>query len=459
MGDLLVRLHKNIFTAPFARALGLPHPVTLARAAGGYVAAPLAGLQVRYGASGGHALDAILAALRDQGAEPLPLPLPEAGAPGAGPADIVVLDATGCRTVDAMRLLYGVFHPLMRRIAVNGRVLIVVCDPADPMICGDAVAAGLARGAEGFMRSLAKELGPRGIAVNLLYAGAGAGGGHLAGPVQFFCGRRSTYVTGQAVRVSPAVALAAAAPAVQALAGKVALVTGAARGIGLATAQRLREEGARVVALDVPAAQAALEAACGRYDFTPLVLDIAEAAGPRALAAFVRERFGVIDIVVHNAGVTRDRKLANMKAPYWDQVMDINFGAVAAIDAALCKADVLGFGARIVCLASISGVAGNVGQTNYAMSKAALIGYVAARSAQLAPRGICINAVAPGFIETPMTAAMPFLLRELGRRANALKQGGMPRDVAELVVFLATPGAAGITGQTIRACGQALVGA
>ncbi len=449
MRDGLVKLHENIFTKHLARALGLPRPVALARAPGGYTAQPFAGLRVVYTeAPGGHALGAMLAALETAGADPVQLHLADAVA-DTSIVDIFVVDATACTSVDAARLLYTAFHPLMRRLAVNGRVLIAAAATGDP------IASALARGIEGFTRSLAKELGPRGITANLVYVAPDAVD-RLAAPVRFFCGRATTYVTGQAVhldgRVSPG-----DAPAVQALAGKVALVTGAARGIGLAIAQRLQEEGARVVALDVPSASAALQAACSRFGFTPLVLDIAGEGAAHQAAAFLRDQG--IDIVVHNAGVTRDRRLANMKEPYWDLVMDINFGAVAALDRVLLDDGVLRDGGRIVCLSSISGIAGNVGQSNYAMSKAALIGYVAAQAPLLAARGICINAVAPGFIETPMTDAMPFMLRELGRRANSLKQGGQPRDVAELVTFLSTPGASGISGQTIRVCGQALLGA
>jgi 3-oxoacyl-[acyl-carrier protein] reductase len=455
MRDGLVKLHKNPFTKHLARALGLPNPVQLARAPAGYIDRPLAGRRVQYAqAPGGYALVAILAALRAAGAAPTAAPAALDGAHDAGPVDVFVVDATGCHSVDGARLLYSAFHPMMRRLAVNGRVLIAAGDPAT----GAPMAAALARGIEGFMRSVAKELGPRGITANLLYVAPDAVD-RLAGPVQFFCGARTTYVTGQAIHLgSLAVAPAREhTAAVQVLAGKVALVTGAARGIGLATAQRLAEEGARIVALDVPSAGPALHAACTRFGFTPLAVDIADAQAPGEVAQFLHAQGGV-DIVVHNAGVTRDRRLANMKEPYWDQVMEINFGAAAALDAALLDGAVLRDGGRIVCLASISGIAGNVGQTNYAMSKAALIGYVAAQAGMLAGRGICINAVAPGFIETPMTDAMPFMLRELGRRANSLKQGGQPRDVAELVTFLATPGASGITGQTIRACGQALLG-
>ena len=346
---------------------------------------------------------------------------------------------------------------LLPLIADGGRIVNTSSGLARFSFPGYAAYAVMKGGVEVLTRYLAKELGPRGITVNLVHV-APAAIDRLPGPVRFFCGTQTTYVTGQAVHLDSRVGAPESAPAVQVLAGQVALVTGAARGIGLAIAQRLAEEGARVVALDVPAAGPALHAACTRFGFTPLAVDIADADAPRSVAAFLHAQGGV-DIVVHNAGVTRDRRLANMKEPYWDLVLEVNFGAVAALDAALLDGAVLRDGGRIVCLSSISGIAGNVGQSNYAMSKAALIGYVAAQAGVLAMRGICINAVAPGFIETPMTDAMPFILRELGRRANSLKQGGQPRDVAEAVTFLATPGAVGITGQTIRVCGQALLGA
>ncbi|MFP5501629.1 MAG: SDR family oxidoreductase, partial [Candidatus Sericytochromatia bacterium] len=202
-----------------------------------------------------------------------------------------------------------------------------------------------------------------------------------------------------------------------------------------------------------------LEETARRVSGTPLALDIASPGAPRALADFLRDRFGGLDVLIHNAGITRDKTLAKMPPEAWEAVLSVNLQAVMAIDAVLLGEGVLRMGGRIVCLSSISGVAGNFGQTNYAASKAALIGYVAAMAPGLAPRGICINAVAPGFIETPMTARMPVLMREAGRRLNALSQGGQPRDVAELVTFLATPAAYGLTGNAIRVCGQGLIGA
>ncbi len=451
MTDLFARLHRHPLSRPFARALGLPDPVELLRADGGYDAQPFAGKRiVLIAGHAGYASAAIATAIEAGGGRHQPL------LDGAdGKANIVVLDATGCRTPADLQLLYDAFHPLARRIATNGRVLIVATPPA---AADTALAAASAWGIEGFARSLGKELGRKGITVNLAQAAQDAVE-RLAGPVRFFCGPQTTYVSGQVVHVTAQVPAPAALPASQVLAGKVALVTGSARGIGMATAERLAQEGATVVCLDVAAASQQLHETCRRIGATALVMDIAAPETPAALLRELREKFGGVDIVVHNAGITRDRTLANMPERDWQLVLDINLAAIAAIDEALLGAQVLRDFGRIVCLSSISGIAGNVGQANYATSKAALIGYVAARAPELARRGIAINAVAPGFIETPMTEAMPFATREIGRRLNALKQGGRPRDAAELIAFLATPGAYGITGQTIRVCGQGLIGA
>ncbi|HTL35135.1 MAG TPA: SDR family oxidoreductase, partial [Kofleriaceae bacterium] len=156
---------------------------------------------------------------------------------------------------------------------------------------------------------------------------------------------------------------------------------------------------------------------------------------------------------------TRDKTLANMKPELWDQAIGVNLASVVKITDELLKQNRLRDGGRIICLSSVAGIAGNVGQTNYAASKAGLIGYVRALAAEVAPRGITVNAIAPGFIETRMTAAIPFTIREAGRRLSALGQGGLPADVAEAVVFLAQPDAVGVTGAVLRVCGGALIGA
>ncbi len=453
MSDLLMKLANNSTTAGIVKMLGLPTPVELARAAAGYEAQPFAGKNVVLGRSAnGYAADSLLAALRDAGAEPLDS---IEALPGNAKADILILDATGCANPADYRTLYDFFHPLMRRIARNARVLITAALPDETQ---DPVAAAAARGVEGFSRSLAKEVGKRGATVNLAYVARDAVD-RLAGVVRFFCGVQTTYVSGQVVHVTARVAAPLSTPVSAALKGKVALVTGSARGIGRATAERLVQEGAQVVCLDVPAASEALHQTCTAIGAMPLMMDIASADAPRQLAEFFREKFGGLDIVVHNAGITRDKTLANMKEQFWDLVVNINFAAIIAADTVLLSEGILRDGGRIVCVSSISGVAGNFGQTNYAATKAALIGYVAAQAPQLAARGICINAIAPGFIETAMTDEMPFMTRELGRRLNSVSQGGKPRDVAELATFLSTPGAYGISGDTIRVCGQGMIGA
>lgn len=185
--------------------------------------------------------------------------------------------------------------------------------------------------------------------------------------------------------------------------------------------------------------------------------DITEQDSRQKIHDVVKERFGGLDVIVHNAGVTRDRTLARMKPERWDLVLDVNLISLIKLDEMLRP--LLREGGRIVCTSSVMGLSGNTGQSNYAASKAGIIGYVGSLSSVLADRGICANAVAPGFIETRMTARVPVAVREVGRRLSNLSQGGQPEDVAEVVAFLASPGAAGITGSAVRVCGGMYMGA
>ena len=162
---------------------------------------------------------------------------------------------------------------------------------------------------------------------------------------------------------------------------------------------------------------------------------------------------------MHNAGVTRDKTLGRMSAELWDMVLGINLIAQERIDDELLARETIRPNGRIVSVSSISGIAGNAGQTNYATSKAGVIGMVQSLAPELRERGITINAVAPGFIETQMTAAMPIATREAGRRMNSMAQGGLPVDVAEAIAWYASPGSAGVTGNVVRVCGQSLLGA
>lgn len=455
MSDVLLALANDNRSARLVRALGLPTPVALARAPGPTTARELDGkLALVLGVSAGYATETLVQALQAAGATTLRT-LEEVDASQS--LDIVVMDASGCQHVQDLRALFEGFQPLMRRLRKNARILLVANRPE---MLADPVASACARSVEGFMRSLGKEVGKRGTTANLLYVAPTALSG-LAGPVRFFCSARSTYVSGQAVLVQAAHEVSSATPSGAGLpmAGKVAVVTGCARGIGHAIAARLAADGAHVVCIDVAAARDALYETALKLGGTALVLDISEDTAGQTLADFVSSRWGGVDIVVHNAGITRDKTLANMTPVQWDLVMAINFAAIARIDETLMAHKLLRSGGRLVCLSSISGIAGNFGQTNYATSKAALVGYVLALADVVAEHGITVNAVAPGFIETPMTQKVPLFMREAGRRLNSLSQGGLPQDVAELVCFLASRDASGINGNTVRVCGQALLGA
>jgi 3-oxoacyl-[acyl-carrier protein] reductase len=268
----------------------------------------------------------------------------------------------------------------------------------------------------------------------------------------------SAFVTAQPLRVSARVAWAGEDPYPQALAGKIALVTGAARGIGEASAHALAAEGAHVVCLDRPEDDTALSQVGSAISGSTLLCDVLADDAPQRISKYLIETHGGVDIVVHNAGITRDRTLARMDEQRWDQVIGINLSAILSINEALLSG-ALHDGGRVISLSSIGGIAGNMGQTNYGASKAGVIGMTKFLATQLAPRGITVNAVAPGFIETRMTAAMPMVVREVGRRLAALGQGGQPEDVAQAITFFAAPGAAGLTGNVLRVCGGALIGA
>jgi 3-oxoacyl-[acyl-carrier protein] reductase len=450
--DLLIDYAAGRWTGPVVRRLGLPSPRPLRRETGPYRERELEGRNAAIGgADGAYALAAARAELEALGATLRPGPVWSV----KERADIAVFDATGCRDADSLARLRGFFSPLLRQLAPCARLVLLAADPAT---CGDPVQRAAARAVEGFVRALAKEVGRSGATANLLYVSPDVLD-RLGGPLRFFCGYRSAYVSGRPVRITGlAKATADAGRDCPRLQGKLAVVTGAARGLGEATVLRLAEEGARVVCVDVPAAADQLQAVASHAEGVALTLDVTAPDAPATLAECLAAEGGV-DIMVHNAGITRDRMLRNMGEAEWDAVMAVNLKAILAMDAALDAAGLLLDGGREILLSSISGVAGNAGQSNYAASKAALIGYASARAEQLARRGVTVNCAAPGFIETGMTKKIPLMIREAGRRMNALSQGGQPRDVAEFVTFLALPESCGVSGQTIRVCGQAMLGA
>jgi 3-oxoacyl-[acyl-carrier protein] reductase len=384
--------------------------------------------------------------------------LAEAGVAEAGEEGKVaaaVLDATAARTLDDLAAAREFLTPAVRRLAPSGRLVLL-----GPVASADDVeAAAVAQAFEGLVRSAGKEV-RAGATANLLVVAPDAGADALASTLRFFLSGRSAFVSGQVVRVGAPVGPVEPGDPAQPLAGRIVVVTGAARGIGEAIADTLHRDGATIVAVDVPAAGDALARVANRTGGTALQLDITASDAPARLLAHLRERHGRVDVVVHNAGITRDKLLANMDADRWNAVLAVNLRSQLAINQALlADPDLLGDSGRIVCISSMSGIAGNRGQTNYAASKAGVIGMVRALAPQLAGRGATINAVAPGFIETAMTAKMPLATREAGRRVNSLRQGGLPVDVAEAVGWLAQAATAGVTGQAVRVDGQNVLGA
>jgi 3-oxoacyl-[acyl-carrier protein] reductase len=345
----------------------------------------------------------------------------------------LIYDASHITRTGDLRELYDFFQPVIRDLAPSGRVIVI-----------GSGAGAAQRALEGFVRSVGKEV-RGGATAQLVYAEPEA---DLESTLRFLLSGRSAYVSGQAIRVAAAVKDAPEDWA-RPLAGKVALVTGASRGIGAAIAEVLARDGAHVVCADVPAQGEDLAAVANAVGGTALQLDVTSDRAPDTIAA------RGADIVVHNAGITRDKTLARMSEDQWDAVLAVNLEAIERVNAALD----LPRGGRIVCVSSVSGIAGNRGQTNYATSKAGVIGIVDELAPELATRQCTINAVAPGFIETRMTAAMPLATREAGRRMNSLAQGGLPVDVAETVAWLASPGSAGVNGNVVRVCGQSLIGA
>ncbi|GAA1808114.1 3-oxoacyl-ACP reductase [Planosporangium flavigriseum] len=370
-----------------------------------------------------------------------------------GPYAGLVFDATGITDSTGLRALYDFFHPVARSLRPCGRVIVLGTAPED---CASPREATAQRALEGFVRSVGKEFG-RGTTAQLGYVAPGAEDG-VESTLRFLLSAKSAYVSGQVVRVGRAPA-SQPKDATLPLEGKVALVTGAARGIGEAIAHVLARDGAHVICLDVPAAGEPLSKVANDVHGSALQLDLTAADAPQRLVDHVKERHGRLDILVHNAGITRDKTLARMSEDRWNSVLDINLSSQERVNDAVLAADLLPAGGRIVTVSSMAGIAGNRGQTNYAASKAGVIGLVQSYAPALADKGITINAVAPGFIETRMTAAMPLMIREAGRRMNSMSQGGLPVDVAETIAWFASPGSAGLTGNVVRVCGQSLLGA
>src|SRR6201999_4080984 len=368
----------------------------------------------------------------------------------------LVFDATGITGPEGLRGLYEFFTPLLRNLGHSARVVVVGTTPDAAASPHERIAQ---RALEGFTRSLGKEL-RNGSTVALVYLSPDAkpAATGCESTLRFILSGRSAYVDGQVFYIGAA---DSTPPAdwERPLDGKVAIVPGAARGIGATIAEVFARDGARVVAIDVESAAEALAETATRVGGTALALDVTADAADR-ITEHLRDHYsGHADILVNNAGITRDKLLANMDDARWNSVLAVNLLAPQRLTEGLVDNGSIGEGGRIVGLSSMAGIAGNRGQTNYAATKAGMIGLTQALAPKLGEKGVTINAVAPGFIETQMTAAIPLATREVGRRLNSLYQGGQPVDVAETIAYFASPASNAVTGNVIRVCGQAMLGA
>lgn len=444
-----------------AKKLGLPAPVPLRRFSPddpqhGYLAQPVLVAGATPGA------EALAGLLVDAG-----FSVQRAADPGQRYSAIIAA-YDGAQTPADLQDATLAVGTALRGLVTCGRVITLsdapaTADEAAAAPVGPALNAARG-GVTGILRSAAHEMRSGSTANGILLDGVGPESPSVAAALWFLLSAKSAYVSGQFLtvdsergrRIGAADFAATGDSAAAPLAGRVAVVTGAARGIGAAIVEVLRRDGAQVYGVDVPAAGQALADTMNRVRGTAIQADITASDAADTIAAAVGRP---IDILIHNAGITRDKMLANMDAGRWSSVLGVNVLSQLRMDDRFDELGAWGDAPHVVSLASTSGIAGNRGQTNYAASKAGVIGMAAAAADSFARRSGSINAVAPGFIETEMTKKMPVLTRQVARRLSSLAQGGLPRDVAEAIAFLASDAAAGINGRTLRVCGQNMVGA
>jgi 3-oxoacyl-[acyl-carrier protein] reductase len=367
--------------------------------------------------------------------------------------DGLVVSCIGMQTIEDLEDLYTTVKNTVSKINANGRVVLI--SRTDETT---ALSAAVQKSIDGFTRALSKEIGGKsGITVNQLkITNTNVMPVETANAAFFFLSDKSSFITGQVVELGNSFSTPFSSPE-KLLKDKIAIVTGGARGIGASAARVLHREGAKVILVDVPSAKEDADklsfgnkCRCyfGRY-YRPESNCINS-------AKYVINKYKGLDILVNNAGITRDKTIAKMSIDQWRGVLNVNLKAMINLTETFIKE---GFNdkAKVVGLSSISGIAGNVGQTNYSLTKAGVIGFTQAVAAN--HENIFANAVAPGFIETKMTENLPFFVKEGGRRLSTLKQGGLPEDVAELIGFLASPLSDSINGQCLRVCGGSMIGA
>ncbi|MCF8464921.1 MAG: SDR family oxidoreductase [Flavobacteriales bacterium] len=369
----------------------------------------------------------------------------------------LIVDGRNVSNAAALKAIFNELQEGVKQIMANGKVLIYSIQPE---LLEDVHHSTYQRSLEGISRSLAKELGGKGTTVNLIKLPPNVDVKNYKTVEEFFTSGRSAFITGQAVSANEA------SSSGREFSEKICVVTGGAGGIGSATVKRLAAEGATVIIADMPQMEERAKTLLsdtsaslseGKVSF--LGADLTKADARKQLLETIKEKHGRIDVLINNAGITRDKTLKNMPEHYWDSLIAINLTAVINLTEDALAMGLIPEGGRIISTSSISGIAGNFGQTNYTATKAALIGYSASKSKELKSKGITINAIAPGYIETDMVKTMPLMTRIFAERLTSLAQAGKPEDIAEAMAFLAHPGAESINGQVLRVCGGSFLGA
>ena len=244
----------------------------------------------------------------------------------------------------------------------------------------------------------------------------------------------------------------------QDLSGKIALVTGASRGIGAAIADTLAQAGATVIGTATSdSGAAAIGERLAQWNGQGRALNAAEADGIENMIADIEKEFGKLDILVNNAGITRDNLLMRMKEEEWDEIMQVNLKSVFRASKAVLRGMMKQRSGRIINITSVVGAMGNAGQANYAAAKAGLMGFAKSMAREVGSRGITVNCIAPGFIDTDMTRALPEEVRKTFEAQTALGRFGDAQDIADAVLFLASDQAKYITGQTLHVNGGMLM--
>lgn len=239
---------------------------------------------------------------------------------------------------------------------------------------------------------------------------------------------------------------------------KIALVTGATRGIGAAIADTLAQSGAKVIGTATTESGAqSISERMQNWQGEGRVLNIAESGSIETLIGDIEKEFGQLDILINNAGITRDNLLMRMKEEEWDEIMNVNLKSVYRASKAVLRGMMKQRSGRIINITSVVGTMGNAGQTNYAAAKAALMGFSKSLAREVGTRGITVNCVAPGFIDTDMTRTLSEEQRKAFEAQTALGCFGQAQDIADAVLFLASDQAKYITGQTLHVNGGMLM--